>query len=86
MSLKRKPSGQKISASSTAVLAGMCLTMIFFCIQAKAHNARLFGAARSDSQIPAVHPKLWPESKSPIGLDAKVEERIDNLLSRMTVE
>ena len=33
-----------------------------------------------------VHPKLWPESKSPIGLDARIEERIDGLLKRMTVE
>jgi len=33
-----------------------------------------------------VHPKLWPESKSPIGLDAKIEDRIDGLLKRMTVE
>jgi beta-glucosidase len=33
-----------------------------------------------------VHPKLWPESKSPIGLDARIEDRIDGLLKRMTVE
>jgi beta-glucosidase len=85
MSVKRRQSGQNIFASSTAVLAGMSLAMIPFCIQVKA-NARLFGAARSDNQTPVVHRKLWPESKSPIGLEAKIEERIDNLLSRMTVE
>jgi hypothetical protein len=33
-----------------------------------------------------VHPKLWPESKSPIGIDARIEDRIDGLLKRMTVE
>jgi beta-glucosidase len=86
MNLKRKPSRQNIFAASTAVLVAMSLAMILFCIQAKANNARLFGAARSDNQTPVVHPKLWPESKSPIGLDAKIEERIDGLLERMTVE
>ena len=29
---------------------------------------------------------MWPESKSPIGLDVKIETRIDGLLKRMTVE
>ena len=86
MSLKRKPSRQNIFASSTALLLGISLAMNPFCVQAKAHNARLFGAARSDNQTPVVHPKLWPESKSPIGLDAKIEKRIDGLLNRMTVE
>src|SRR5258708_39864473 len=56
-----------------------------FCFQAKARNARLFGATKSDNQAPLVHVSLWPESKSPIGLDTKVEKRIDGLLKRMTV-
>src|SRR5450631_4142334 len=86
MTVKYRQSGQNIFASSTAVLVGMSLAMIPFCIQAKARNARLFGAARSDNQTPVVHPKLWPEIKSPIGLDAKVEEQIDSLLNLMTVE
>lgn len=86
MSLRRQLSGQNMFASSTAVLVGMSLVMIFFGIQAKAHNARQSGAARSDKQTPAVHPKLWPASKSPIGLEAKIEARIDDLLRRMTVE
>jgi beta-glucosidase len=86
ISLKRKPSQQNIFASSTALLLGIGLAMNPCCVQANAHNARLFAAARSDNQPPVVHPKLWPESKSPIGLDMKIERRIDGLLSRMTVE
>jgi beta-glucosidase len=57
-----------------------------FYMQSKAHKARLFGATKSDNQVPVVHPKLWPESKSPIGLDEKIETRIDGLLKQMTVE
>src|SRR5471030_684980 len=86
MSLKRQISGKNGFVSRTAVLVGMSLAMIPFWIQANAKNARLFGAAKSDNQTPAVHRKLWPESKSPIGLDAKIEKRIDGLLNRMTVE
>jgi len=57
-----------------------------FCFQAEARNARLFGATKFDNQAPLVHVNLWPESKSPIGLDAEIEKRIDALLKRMTVE
>jgi beta-glucosidase len=57
-----------------------------FCVQAKSHDAQLIGATESDNQTPVVHPNLWPEGKSPIGLDAKIEKRIDGLLQRMTVE
>src|SRR3981081_888656 len=32
-----------------------------------------------DDQGPVVHPKLWPMSKSPIGLNLKIERRIDLL-------
>jgi beta-glucosidase len=86
MSLKRKPSRTYLFASSTALLVGISLPMNPFYMQSKAHKARLFGATKSDSQVPVVHPKLWPESKSPIGLDAKIETRIDGLLKQMTVE
>ncbi len=34
----------------------------------------------------AVHVKAWPVARSPIGLDAKIESRIDALLKDMTVE
>ena len=86
MSLKRKPSRQNIFASSKALLVGISLAMNPFCVQTEAHNRGLSGATRSDDQPPVVHPKLWPESKSPIVLDAKIEKRIDALLKRMTVE
>jgi beta-glucosidase len=86
MSLKRKPSRTYLFASSTALLVGISLPMNPFYMQSKAHKARLFGATKSDNQVPVVHPKLWPESKSPIGLDAKIETRIDGLLKQMTVE
>jgi len=86
MSLKRKPSRQKAFVSSLAMLVGISLAMNPFCVQAKAHKERRLGSPKSDNQAPEVHPKLWPESKSPIGLDARIEERIDGLLQRMTVE
>jgi beta-glucosidase len=85
MSLKHKPCRQSVFASSTALLAGIWLAMNFCCVQGKAQNA-LSAATKSDSQAAVVHPKQWPESKSPIGLDPKIEKRIDDLLQRMTVE
>src|SRR6201981_35545 len=86
MSLKRKPSRQNVFVSSVAMLVGVSLAMNPFCVQAKAPRVRHLGSPKSDNQAPVVHPKLWPESKSPIGLDARIEERIDGLLTRMTVE
>jgi len=37
------------------------------------------GAVRSN-------PELWPELTSPVGLDAEIEQRIDELMGRMSVE
>src|SRR4029077_7320262 len=78
--------GEHVFASTTALLVGISLVINLFCFQANARNARLFGATKSDNQAPPVHVNLWPESKSPIGLDAKIEKRIDALLKQMTVE
>ena len=86
MSISRKPSRHNVFASSTALLAGTWLAMNLCYVQGQAPNARLLGATKSDSQATVVHSKQWPESKSPIGLDAKIEKRIDGLLHRMTVE
>jgi beta-glucosidase len=86
MSLKRKPSRQNVFVSSVAMLVGVSLAMNPFCVQAKAPRVRHLGSPKSDNQAPVVHPKLWPESKSPIGLDARIEDRIDGLLKRMTLE
>ncbi len=86
MSLKRKPSRQKTFVSSLAMMVGISLAMNPFCVQAQADKERRLGSPESDNHAPEVHPKLWPESKSPIGLDARIEERINGLLQRMTVE
>ena len=85
MSLKRKPSRQNAFASSSTLLAGIWLAINLCCVQGKAQNA-LSSATSSDSQATVIHPKQWPESKSPIGLDPKIEKRIDALVQRMTVE
>jgi len=79
---------ENVFASTTALLVGLSLATNPFCFQAqaKARDAQLRGATKSDNQTSPVHLNLWPESKSPIGLDAKVETRIDGLLKRMTVE
>ena len=34
----------------------------------------------------AVTPELWPAFKSPLGLDASIEQQIDNLLLQMSLE
>ncbi len=86
MPLKRRLSRQSVLISSVAMLVGISLPISLSCRQAKAQNTGPSDAAQSNHQAPVVHPELWPQSKSPIGLDAKVEKRIDALLQRMTVE
>jgi beta-glucosidase len=85
MSLKQ-PFRKNAFVSSVPILVGMSLVMSLVCRQAKAQDVRHSGETKSDKQAAAVHPELWPQSKSPIGLDPKIEERIDGLLKRMTVE
>jgi beta-glucosidase len=77
---------ENVFASTTALLLGLSLAMNPFCFQAQGRDVPLVGDTKSDNQAPLVHVNLWPESKSPIGLDAKIETRIDDLLQRMTVE
>ena len=43
-------------------------------------------SAHAADKAPAVHPKLWPVAKSPIGLDPVIEKRITDMLAQMTVE
>jgi beta-glucosidase len=86
MSLKRRPSRQNALISSLAMLVWISLAMNPLGRQARAQNVRPSSATKSDHLAPSVHPKLWPESKPPVGLDAKIEERIDGLLKRMTIE
>ena len=49
-----------------------------------ASGSAAYAAKPFDPNI--VHPKLWPVAKSPIGLDPKIEAKIDGLLKTMTVE
>src|SRR5258708_32392375 len=86
MSRKRSPSRRSLIVSLMAMLVGISLAMNPLCRQANAQDTPLLGRAKSDHQAPEVHAKLWPESKSPVGLAARIEERIDGLLQRMTVE
>ena len=86
MSLKHKSSRQIAILPSMAMLVGITLAVNPFCIPVMAYKARRVSSPKLDNQAPVVHPKLWPESKSPVGLDARIEERIDGLLKRMTVE
>ena len=74
--------------ASTALLLGLSLVMSPFCFQAQAQapDAKPVGETKSDDPAALVHLNLWPESKSPIGLDEKIEKRIDALLKRMTIE
>ena len=86
MRREHKPFRQNVLVSSSMLLAGASFVLSSFCVPSKAQNAQFSGSVISDNQAPAVHPEAWPESKSPIGLDPKAEERIDGLLKRMTVE
>jgi beta-glucosidase len=85
VAFQRKPSRQCVFASLTALLVGIGLAAGVLYAQSVASKVRLSGT-EPDDQAPVVHPKLWPESKSPIGLNPKIEGRIDLLLNRMTVE
>jgi beta-glucosidase len=84
VAFKRKPSRQRVFASLAALLVGTGLAAGGLA-QAVVSKGRVSGT-EPDDQVPVVHPKLWPESKSPIGLNPKIETRIDLLLNRMTVE
>ncbi|WP_168565647.1 glycoside hydrolase family 3 protein [Crateriforma spongiae] len=39
-------------------------------------------SSQNDGEI---HPSIWPESESPVGLDPKIESRITKLISQMTL-
>jgi beta-glucosidase len=75
----------RIECRVLALLVAIGLTAGVLCAQSVAGKGRP-GKTEFDDQAPVVHPKLWPESKSPIGLSPTIEKRIDLLLNRMTVE
>ena len=85
MGLKRKPNRQRLIASSKGLLLGFGLAAGVLCAQSTVSNG-LIGGTQSNNHAPVVHPELWPVSKSPIGLDPKIERRIDLLLTQMTLE
>jgi hypothetical protein len=85
LAFKRKPNRPSVFASLTALLVGIGLAAGVPYAQSVAGKGRL-GGPEPDDQAPVVHPKLWPESKSPISLNPTIEGRIDLLLNRMTVE
>ena len=84
MAFRRRPNRECVFALLTALLAGIGLAAGVLYAQPVASKGRLSGTEPDDA--PIVHPKLWPESKSPIGLNPKIERRIDLLLNRMTIE
>ncbi|TWT67769.1 glycoside hydrolase family 3 protein [Crateriforma conspicua] len=43
------------------------------------------GGVASSQNDGEVHPQIWPESESPVGLDPKIESRITKLISQMTL-
>ena len=85
MSGVRKPFRQWMWMSST-VLVGMTWALSPSYIQGKSRPPQASAAQKPGPHAAAVHPKLWPQSRSPIGLDPRIEKRIDDLLARMTVE
>jgi beta-glucosidase len=78
---------KNLFASKNILLLALSLALNPFCFQASAQtpNAQT-AAATPDTQPAQVHANLWPESKSPIGLDPQIESRITDLLARMSVE
>ena len=73
--------------ASTNILLALSLALNPFWFQASAQTPNAQTAtATSDTQPAQVHANLWPESKSPIGLDPQIESRITDLLARMSVE
>lgn len=65
---------RRVACSAIALLAGFALAA-----HATVPKKVLLPA-------PAVHPALWPKSKSPIGLDPAMEARISKIIAAMTVE
>ena len=42
-------------------------------------------AAMSEVMAGQVNPEIWPEVESPVGLDPVMEERITDIMSKMTL-
>ena len=86
MSLKHRPSRQDALALYLTIVVLFSVAIIPLSRLAESQDGKLSRPAKSEDQVPSIHAKLWPESKSPVGLDAKIEKRIDGMLRQMTVE
>ena len=65
------------------VLVGLAFAAVAMCGCGLSYDAER-GAEIMES--PNVHPEIWPEITSPVGLDPEIESRIDDLLEVMTIE
>src|SRR5258708_26461841 len=75
MSLTCKYFCVKILMSSLAILLGIGMAV-----------SRLFPDVEAAPSVDQVHPAMWPMAKSPVGLDAKIEKRITEMLSHVSIE
>jgi beta-glucosidase len=82
---KRKPNRRCVFASLTALLVGIGIASRVPYAQSVVDKDRLSGT-EIDDPAAVVHPALWPKGTSPIGLDPTIENRIDLVLERMTLE
>jgi beta-glucosidase len=68
-------------ASSPARIASRLALVLALCA----------GTAHAEAPTPrpaamAVHPDLWPQARSPIGLDPALEAKIGTIIAKMTLE
>src|SRR5258708_38356922 len=75
MSLTHKYFRVKILMSSLALLLGIGMAV-----------SLLFPDVEAAPSVDQVHPAMWPMAKSPVGLDAKIEKRITEMLSHVSIE
>ena len=79
----RKLSRVKRSACGVAaLLTGLAIAVT----PAQATQKAVTKNTGPNTDTPAVHPLLWPRSKSPIGLDPAMERRITKIIAGMSVE
>src|SRR5260370_37496705 len=75
MSLTHKYFRVKILMSSLALLLGIGMAV-----------SLLFPDVEAAPSVDQVHPAMWPMAKSPVGLDAKIEKLITEMLSHLSIE
>src|SRR5882762_6163353 len=75
MTLTHKYFHVKILMSSLALLLGIGMAV-----------SLLIADGEAAPSMDQVHPEMWPMAKSPVGLDATIEERITGMLRQMSIE